>query len=213
MTAVLHCGNLQSLSSSEAFRILDRCSGSVMFNSLRWDSPNPAKSSRVWKPCMDSKELSSWRGKAHSHEHSGGHSWCKQQVLLHCDKHQGGSYIEANAVQHLLQGFGFGLRAVGPVVAVPLPGRGAFLRQQVYIDELKRAHFVVQFPCPGPHRGLLNDMDDVSFLEERWRMSARLSHDQWFSVIFCHNPPPPRTFLTAPAPTFLNVSLPSTSLR
>lgn len=55
--------DLQSLSSSVAFRILDRCSGSVMFSSLRWDSFNPEKSSMVWKPCMDSKELSSWNKK------------------------------------------------------------------------------------------------------------------------------------------------------
>lgn len=51
--------DLQSLRSSEAFRILDRCSGSVIFNSLRCDSFSPVKSSRLWKPCMDSKELSS----------------------------------------------------------------------------------------------------------------------------------------------------------
>lgn len=190
MTSALHCVNLQSLSSSEAFRIFDRCSGSVMFSSLRCDSFNPAKSSRLWKPCMDSKELSSWRVKAHSHKHSGGYPGCKQWVLLHCDKHQSGSYIEADAVQHLLQGFGFGLGAVDFAVAVSLPGRGAFLRQQVNIDELKGAHFVVQLPRPGPHRGLLNDMDDVSFLEKRWRMSTRLSHDQWLLVISYYAPRP-----------------------
>lgn len=57
--AASQCINLQSLNSSVAFRILERCSGSVMFSSFRWDSFSPAKSSRVWKPCMDSKELSS----------------------------------------------------------------------------------------------------------------------------------------------------------
>lgn len=59
--------NLQSLSSSEAFRILERCSGSVMFSSLRWGSFSPAKSSRFWKPCMKSKEVSSCNTKEHEH--------------------------------------------------------------------------------------------------------------------------------------------------
>lgn len=54
------CVDLQSLSISMAFRILEHLSGSVMFSSFRWDSLSPAKSSKLWKPCMDRTELSSW---------------------------------------------------------------------------------------------------------------------------------------------------------
>lgn len=44
------------------------------------------------------------------------------------------------------------------------PGWGALIRQQVDIDELKGADFVVQLPSPRPHRGLLDDVDNVTFL-------------------------------------------------
>lgn len=73
------------------------------------------------------------------------------------------SYSETDGVQHLLQGFGFGFGSAAPVAVSP-PGRGALVRQQVDVDELKGAHFVVELPCPGPCRWLLNDVDDVSFL-------------------------------------------------
>ncbi len=51
---------LQSLSNSVAFSIFNRCSGSVMFSSFRWDSFRPLKSSKLWKPCMDRRDPSSW---------------------------------------------------------------------------------------------------------------------------------------------------------
>lgn len=94
-----------------------------------------------------------------------GHPQCAQpqQVLL-TNSVVGASYTEADAVQHLLQGFGFGLGSVGPAFAVSTPGRGAVFRQQVDVDELKGAHLVVELPCPGPDGRLLDDVDDISFL-------------------------------------------------
>ena len=47
------------------------------------------------------------------------------------------SYMKPDAVQHLLQGFGFGFSSGGLAVAVSPPGRGALVRQQVDVDELK----------------------------------------------------------------------------
>lgn len=77
------------------------------------------------------------------------------------------SYVQADAVQDLLQRFGFGFSLAGLAAAFSPPGWWAFLRQQVDVDELEGTHFVIELSCPGPHRGLLNDVDDVSFLEER----------------------------------------------
>ncbi len=74
------------------------------------------------------------------------------------------SYTQADAVQHLLQGFGFGFVLAVVVAAASPPDRWALFRQQVDVNELKGAHFVVELPCPGPNRGLLNDVDDVTFL-------------------------------------------------
>lgn len=74
------------------------------------------------------------------------------------------SYIKANAVQHLLQGFGFGFGPLGLVAVAFPPGRRAVFRQKVDVDELKGAQFVVKLPCPGSNRRLLNDVDEVSFL-------------------------------------------------
>lgn len=84
--------------------------------------------------------------------------------MMWTTSYQSVSYSKADAVQHLFQGFGFGFGSVGLAVAVSPPGRGALVRQQVDVDELKGAHFVVELPSPGPHRRLLNDVDDVSFL-------------------------------------------------
>lgn len=50
---------LHSRSSSVTFIILAHCSGSVMFNSFRWDSFRPPKSSKFWKPCIDRRDPSS----------------------------------------------------------------------------------------------------------------------------------------------------------
>ena len=99
-----------------------------------------------------------------------------QQFLL-TNSVVGATYTEADAVQHLLQGFfGIGLCSVGFAFAVSAPGRGALFRQQVDVDEFKGAHLVVELPCPGPDGRLLNDVDEVSFLYERGGMSFRLSH-------------------------------------
>lgn len=163
ITVAFQCVNLQSFSSSQAFRILERCSGSVMFSSLRWDSCSPAKSSRVWKPCMDSKELSSWNREQHTHGHSGGYPQCKQMTTSPASVWQT-SYIKADAVQHLFQGFGFGFGSTALVSVLFPPGWRAVFRQQVDVDELKGAHFVVELPCPDSNRRLLNDVDGVSFL-------------------------------------------------
>lgn len=76
------------------------------------------------------------------------------------------SYSQPHAVQHYLQGFGFGLSAAG-FAAAASPDRGALIRQKVHVDEFKGADLVVKLPCPGPYRGLLNDEDDVTFLQER----------------------------------------------
>lgn len=72
--------------------------------------------------------------------------------------------MKTDAVQHLLQGFGFGFVSAGLAVTVSPPDGGALIRQQVDVDELEGAHFVVELPGPGPHRGLLNDVDEVTFL-------------------------------------------------
>jgi len=81
-------------------------------------------------------------------------------ILLQCHKH-GESHSEADAVQDLLQGFGFGFGSAVLAVAASPPDRRALIGQQVDVDELKGAHFVVELPRPGPHRRLLNDVDDV----------------------------------------------------
>lgn len=154
--------NLQSLSSSVAFRILERCSGSVMFSSFRWDSFSPAKSSRVWKPCMHSRELSS----CNTGEHKVYTCEIRQRrpvQKVRCSL----PHRQADAVQHFFQGFGFGFASVGRVFAAFPPGRGALIGQEVHVNELKWAHLVVELPRPGAHRGLLDDVDDVSFLWKR----------------------------------------------
>lgn len=162
--AASQCINLQSLNSSVAFRILERCSGSVMFSSFRWDSFSPAKSSRVWKPCMDSKELSSCNMRENKVYISAiRQRWPSQQLLCSFPHHQ------ADAVQDFLQGFGFGFGSVGFSAAAFPPGRGAFVGQEVHINELKGAHLVVELPGPGAHGGLLDDVDDVPFL---WKERA-----------------------------------------
>lgn len=91
------------------------------------------------------------------------------RITLQCSTlyYQRVCYRQADSVQHLLQGFGFEFGFVVLAVAASPPGRGALVRQEVDIDELKGAHFVVELPCPGPNRGLLDDVDDVSFLQER----------------------------------------------
>lgn len=68
-----------------------------------------------------------------------------------------------DAVQHLLQTFGFEIGSADLAATFP-PRWGALVRQEVDVDELKGAHLVIKLPCPCPHRGLLNDVDDVTFL-------------------------------------------------
>lgn len=73
-------------------------------------------------------------------------------------------YRQTDAVQHLLQGFGFGFGSAGVTAAVFPPGWGALVRQEVDVDEFKGAHLVVELPRPRPHGGLLDDVNDVTFL-------------------------------------------------
>lgn len=72
--------------------------------------------------------------------------------------------MKTDAVQHFLQGFGFGFALVVLAVLAFLPHRGALFGQYVDVDELEGAHFVVELPRPGSDRRLLDDIDDVSFL-------------------------------------------------
>lgn len=77
------------------------------------------------------------------------------------------SHRQADAVQDLLQSFGLGRGVTVLAVAAPHSGHGAFVGEDVDVDELEGAHLAVELPGPGAHRRLVDDVDDVSFLRKR----------------------------------------------
>lgn len=49
------------------------------------------------------------------------------------------------------------------MAAFPSGWRGV-IREKVDIDELEGTHFVVELSCPGSHRRLVDDIDNIAFL-------------------------------------------------
>lgn len=74
------------------------------------------------------------------------------------------TYRQADAVQDFLQGFGLGFGPAAFAVAAFPPGWRRLIRQKVDVDELEGSHFVVELSCPGSHGGLVDDVDNVTFL-------------------------------------------------
>ena len=71
---------------------------------------------------------------------------------------------QPDAVQDFLQGFGLGFGLLALAATALRPGWGALIGEQIDVDELEGAHLVVEFPCPGAHWRLVDDVDDVAFL-------------------------------------------------
>lgn len=75
--------------------------------------------------------------------------------------------MEADAVQDFLQGLGSGFSSLFLAASGFPPLWGAVLRKYVDVDELEGAHFVIELPGPGSNRRLLDNVDDVSFLQRQ----------------------------------------------
>ena len=74
------------------------------------------------------------------------------------------TYTEADPVKDVLQKLVFGPGLACPALGSLPRHRYALVRQDVDVDELKGTHFGVQLPSPDAHGGLLDDLDDVTFL-------------------------------------------------